>query len=69
LGNDKRSILTSIRSFSYNSFLDINFIEARVRYLSGTVDDQGLFLVGIYPQDMISSKEGVDQLTGTAFIY
>lgn len=61
---DKARIL-----FTYNSFLDINFIEARVRYLSATADDQGLFLVGIFPQDMISSKGIPDRLTGTVFVF
>lgn len=61
---DKARIL-----FTYNSFIDINFIEGEVMQLSTTTDKSGYFLIGIIPENDFSSKKLLDQLTGTAFVF
>lgn len=55
--------------FTYNSFIDINFIEGEVMQLSTTADKSGYFLIGIIPENDFSSKKLLDQLTGTAFVF
>jgi hypothetical protein len=63
VGDKARILLT------YNYFLDINFIEGEVMQISTTADKTGHFLIDILPEEQVSNKKLLDQLTGTDFIF